>query len=213
MTLISLAARLRTFNWCVTSRHQLRSTRRCDHPIANREFEASRSFRLRSSYLAVHFGLNSVTQISVHQRILSYLVKNRISNPIFVYRSNGAVDNRSVIYSFHEKEKFAKRETRRERVFVTGSQTGIIRFSWSAPQKDSLRSLSSFEARRRGMGGQWWTAKRRNSGARKEEMLRCSGTTCSEETRDAIISPRTAGEWNAPLWNAEANICGRFWGG
>lgn len=175
MTLISLAARLRTFNWCVTSRHQLRSTRRCDHPIANREFEASRSFRLRSSYLAVHFGLNSVTQISVHQRILSYLVKNRISNPIFVYRSNGAVDNRSVIYSFHEKEKFAKRETRRERVFVTGSQTGIIRFSWSAPQKDSLRSLSSFEARRRGMGRVGGSGEQRSDVIPGHARRRCCG--------------------------------------
>lgn len=78
--------------------------------------------------LSLHFGLNSVTQISVHQRILSYLVKNRISNPIFVYRSNGAVDNRSVIYSFHEKEKFAKRETRRERVFVTGARPVLFVF-------------------------------------------------------------------------------------
>lgn len=192
MTLISLAARLRTFNWCVTSRHQLRSTRRCDHPIANREFEASRSFRLRSSYLAVHFGLNSVTQISVHQRILSYLVKNRISNPIFVYRSNGAVDNRSVIYSFHEKEKFAKRETRRERVFVTGARPVLFVFRGRLRRK--IRFALSPLSRQ---GGEEWGG----SGEQRSDVIpgharrRCCGAAeqraaKKRETRSSHRGPR-----------------------
>lgn len=106
---------------------------------------------------------------------------------IFVYTLNGAADNRDIRFTRKGKTGEKRNTTRRK------DYEDIIRFSWSAPQKDSLRSLffRGEEARANREG----TAKRRNSGttghARRRCSVRCSGTTAKKrETRSSHRGPR-----------------------
>lgn len=89
-----------------------------------------------------------------------------------------------MIFVSLEKEKLAKRETRR------GGKITRILFVFRGRLRRKIRfALSSFEANREG------TAKRRNSGttghARRRCSVRCSGTTAKKrETRSSHRGPR-----------------------
>lgn len=136
MTLISLAARLHTFNWCVTSRHQLRSlrsTRRLPYYRAENSIVSN----LAPLIINVRFSsFQSVIQISL--LFLSFPTRTFLSFP------RPAADTRQDLRRSTKKdERFVSEWQRNEKAIPH-----IIRFRVFRWRKDSLRSLSSLSRER-----------------------------------------------------------------